>query len=499
MAYSLALPIGTNASLTPSARFPTHAVIRIDGVATASGAASASFEVGLLPRAVSVTVTTEAGQERNYTVVFQPSRPNYVKASNADLVDNFGHSIALSDDGSTLAVGAYQESSSATGVHADGSGQSDNSASFSGAVYVFLRTGLTWTQQAYVKASNAGTNDAFGWSVDLSADGSKLAVGAVGEDSGAAGVHADSSGQDDNSEPASGAVYVFTRAGSTWTQQAYVKASNPDMNDSFGDSIALSADGLTLAVGAGGESSSAVGVHADDTGQGDNSASYSGAVYVFSAAGSIWTQQAYVKASNAGEGDFFGRFALALSADGLTLAVGAQGESSNATGVHTDFSGQGDNSASSSGSVYVFARSDWGWLQQAYIKASNAGGGDFFGDSVALSADGSTLAVGAFGESSNVTGAHADSFGQDDNSASGSGAVYVFTRTGLTWTQQAYVKASNPGANDEFGGYCIALSADGWTLAVGAHGEDSSATGVHADGSGEVDNSASSAGAAYVF
>ena len=407
----------------------------------------------------------------------------YIKASNTDSSDEFGRSVALSADGNTLAVGAAYEASNATGIDAPG-GQTDNSASQSGAVYVFTRTGSTWTQQAYVKASNTEAFDFFGYSVALSADGNTLAVGAYGEDSNATGVNGD---QTDNSASASGAVYVFTRTGSTWTQQAYVKASNTEAFDEFGYSVALSADGNTLAVGAYGEDSNATGVNGDQT---NNSASQSGAVYVLTRSGASWAQQAYVKASNTGASDFFG-YSVALSADGNTLAVGAYREDSNATGVNGD---QTNNSASASGAVYVFTRTGSTWAQQAYVKASNTGSNDEFGTSVALSADGNTLAVGAIYEDSNATGIDAPG-GQTNNSASESGAVYVFTRSGASWTQQAYVKASNTGADDYFG-WSVALSADGNTLAVGAIGEASNATGVNGD---QTDNSASYSGAVYLY
>ena len=127
----------------------------------------------------------------------------------------------------------------------------------------------------YVKASNTGASDEFGYSVALSADGNTLAVGAVGEDSNATGVNGD---QTDNSASRSGAVYVFARSGASWTQQAYVKASNTGADDRFGYSVALSADGNTLAVGADYEASNATGVNGDQT---DNSASDSGAVYLY--------------------------------------------------------------------------------------------------------------------------------------------------------------------------------------------------------------------------
>jgi hypothetical protein len=408
-----------------------------------------------------------------------PSLEQYLKASNTGGNDNFGVSVALSSDGSTLAVGAYREASNATGV--DGN-QADNSGRENGAVYVFRRTGSTWAQEAYIKASNSGTFDQFGWSLALSSDGSTLAVGASGEDSNATGVDGN---QADNSASNSGAVYVFRHTGSTWAQEAYIKASNSGAFDLFGWSLALSSDSSTLAVGAYGEASNATGV---DGNQVDNSSLNSGAVYVFRRTGSTWAQEAYVKASNTGGGDQFGR-RVALSSDGSTLAVGAYGEASNATGVNGN---QVDNSAGNSGAVYVFRRTGSTWAQEAYVKASNTAAGDQFGSSVALSSDGSTLAVGASQEGSNATGVNGN---QADNSAGNSGAVYVFRRTGSTWAQEAYVKASNTGTSDNFGS-SVALSSDGSTLAVGASQEGSNARGVNGN---QADNSATQSGAVYVF
>src|SRR5262249_7855000 len=149
---------------------------------------------------------------------------------------------------------------------------------------------------------------------------------------------------------------------------------------------------------------------------------------------------------------------------GDTVVVGVPGEDSSANG------GQDDNSAIFAGAAYVFMRSGSTWNQQAFLKASNAGGGDFFGLSVAIS--GETVVVGATHESSSANG------GPDDNSAPGAGAAYVFVRTGNTWTQQAFLKASNAGADDQFGS-SAAISGD--TVVVGAITEDSSATGGQND------------------
>src|ERR1700731_2467144 len=173
----------------------------------------------------------------------------YLKASNTEANDHFGnggtlegHAIALSGDGNTLAVGAPYESSGAKGINGD---QNDNSVYAAGAVYVFVRKNDAWSQQAYIKASNPGQSYRFGYVVSLSQDGNTLAVSAYFEASAAKGINGD---QNDKSIPQAGAVYAFTRTGTTWSQQAYVKASNtgeagvgnqPGKGDQFGFSIGL--------------------------------------------------------------------------------------------------------------------------------------------------------------------------------------------------------------------------------------------------------------------
>jgi trimeric autotransporter adhesin len=267
----------------------------------------------------------------------------------------------------------------------------------------------------------------------------------------------------------------------------YFKAANVNGGDVFGSAVALSADGTTLAIGAKGEDSAATGIDGDPT---DNSAPAAGAVYVFvrSGSGSAWVQQAYIKASNTERSDLFGA-QLALSADGSTLAVAAHAENSNAAGLDGN---QLDNSAPDAGAVYVYARLNSAWTQQAYIKASNTDANDAFGFAVSLSSDGRTLAIGAPLEDSVATGVNGN---QANNSARDSGAVYVWSRSGGAWSQQAYIKASNTGTIDFFG-TAIDLSNDGSTLAVGASDEDSRATGVNGV---QSDNSVFNSGAVYVY
>lgn len=422
----------------------------------------------------------------------------YAKASNTGAYVGFGTAVAVAGD--TLVVGAPWEQSSAAN---------------SGAVYVFVRSGTTWTQQAYLKASNTGADDKFGTAVALTSD--TLVVGAPQEDSGATGIDGD---QADNSVVDSGAAYVFVRTGTTWTQQAYLKASNTGADDRFGITVAIVGDNLV--VGAPQEDSGATGI---DGNQADNSASNSGAAYVFVRSGTTWTQQAYLKASNSGADDYFG-WSVTLAGD--TLVVGAPQEDSGATesgaayvflrsgttwtqqahlkaavvGAYENFGWSvtlagdtlavgapwEDSGGDDSGAAYVFVRSGTTWTQQAYLKASNAGAFDDFGWSVVLS--GETLVVGAPWEDSNATGINSN---QADESAADSGAAYVFVRSGTTWTQQAYLKAANTRMEDNFG-WSVALAGD--TLVIGAPWEDSNATGVGGD---QADGSAPNGGAAYLY
>jgi hypothetical protein len=348
----------------------------------------------------------------------------YLRASNTDAYDYFGWSVSISGD--SIVVGAIYEDSNATGVNGD---QNNLDATDSGAAYVFVREATTWTQQAYLKASNTGVRDYFGHSVSISGD--TIVVGAYQENSNAKGVNGD---QNDDSALYAGAAYVFVRIGATWTQQAYLKASNTESSDNFGWSVSISGD--TIAVGAKEEDSNAVGVNGD---QSNNDIPDSGAAYIFVREGITWTQQAYLKASNTGVADYFG-YSVSISGD--TIVVGAYGEDSNATGVNED---QSNDRAFDSGAAYVFVRNGTTWTQQAYLKASNTGGGDAFGYSLSIS--GHTIVVGAYHESSNAIEVNGD---QNNDDAFDSGAAYVFVRNGTSWTQQAYLKADSIIPNGQF-------------------------------------------------
>ena len=368
-------------------------------------------------------------------------------------------------------------------------------------------SGLMPVQISYLKASNGEAYDHFGCggastghagnSVTISRDGNTLAIGAPYESSGARGIDGE---QSDNSAFASGAVYVFTRQGENWIQQAYVKASNTGATDLFGSSVMLSGDGNTLAVAAHFESSAATGIDGDEN---DDSIPQAGAVYVFARIGDTWSQQAYIKASNTGragapdefgDGDQFG-YSLALSADGDTLAVGAITEDSSSRSIGEN---QQDDTLDASGAVYVFARAGETWSQQAYLKASNSEGGDLFGFAVGLSADGTTLVASSYDEDGGTRVVN----GPDDNLRGASGALFVFEFDGGTWRETAYLKGSRSERTDQLG-YSVAISDDGNTIAGGAGDEDCLLPGVNPPG---CDNDSPEeiganiwVGAAYVF
>ena len=372
--------------------------------------------------------------------------------------DAFGSSIAFSGD--TLVIGAPDEDV--------------DSAVDAGVVYIFMRYGNNWDVQFRLRASNAEAGDHFGYSVAIS--GNTLVVGAYGEDSNATGVNGD---QSNNLSERSGAAYVFIRKGGLWTQKAYLKASNTGAWDSFGVSVAIAGD--FIAVGASGEDSSGQGLNSD---QSNDDYMDSGAAYIFARSGTpeVWTQQVYVKSSqssgNIEWSDYFGR-SMAMS--GNTLVVGAP-----EAWVDDGYGGE-----SQCGEAYVFVVTEGVWSEQARLErkkeASICGFRDDFGSSVAIS--GNTIVIGAPGEDSDARGVNGS---PNDQSASGSGAAYVFVRDGTVWQQQAYLKSSNSDAGDSF--YQVAIAGD--MIVVGAMQEDSNAKGVNGN---QDNNSAQAAGAAYVF
>ncbi len=392
-----------------------------------------------------------------YPVTIDPTFTQQQKLEPSDpgTGDSFGNSVAIS--GETVVVGARDD---------DGAAGSDQ-----GSAYVFVRSGVVWSQQQKLLASDAGAGDQFGFSVAIS--GEAVVVGARFDD-GAAGSD-------------QGSAYVFVRSGGVWSQQQKLEASDAAAFDNLGDSMGIS--GETVVVGASQDDGTAGGAQ--------------GSAYVFVRSGGVWTQQQKLEASDAGAVDFFG-FSVAVS--GETVVIGAPRDDGTAgsdqgsayvfvrsAGVWTqqqklEASDTGDQfgwsvaisgetlvigalfddgtAGSDQGSAYVFVRSGGVWTQQQKLLASDAAALDNLGSSVGIS--GETVVVGA---------------SQDDGAAgSAQGSAYVFVRSGGVWTQQQKLEASDAAELDFFGDM---VGISGEAIVVGARGDDGAA--------------GSEQGSAYVF
>ncbi len=492
--YTLDVSI-TQETLTVTATSIAGGVLRIKGVDARSGQPSAPIALALGETLVDVTVTLGARQATytlHVTRAANVVQRMYGKALNAEAGDNLG---TLAMDGDTLVVGAPGEEGDATSTMS----APNNAASGAGAVYVFVRDGATWTQQAYLKAANAEADDYFGISVAVHGD--TIVVGAREEDGDATSTM----GAPNNAATGAGAAYVFVRDGTTWSQQAYLKAANAEMYDNFGARVAVHGD--TIVVGATGEDGDATST----MGAPNNAASNAGAAYVFVRDGTTWLQQAYLKAEVTWTiyGNYDGNiFGSSLAVDGDTIVVGARWEGEYLAGAayvfvrdggvwsrqaslrHTDNRNalfgysvalRGDTiviGAPAMEAVFVFVRDGTAWSRQASINAAHNADGllsEFFGGAVAM--DGGTIVVGAVNE---------------DGGGTRAGAAYVFVRDGTAWSQQAYLKAPNAEAGDNFG---ASVAVRGDTIVVGAWSEDGDATSTMS----APNNAAPNAGAFYIM
>ena len=376
--------------------------------------------------------------------------------------DQFGYSVALSGD--TAVIGARFDSDNVNGLE-------------SGSAYVFIRTGATWSQQAKLTAADGEARDWFGVRVAISGDTAVVTADADDDDvngvdsgsvyvftrsgtawsleakliaadgapvdlfgysvalSGDTAVFGAKFDDDDVNGVDSGSAYVFTRSGATWSQQAKLTADDGAAGDLFGYSVALAGDTVVVTA------------NADDD---DIKGIDSGSAYVFTRAGTTWSQQAKLVASDGAAGDLFGVRAAVFDD---TALIGAR------------FT---DENADDSGSAYVFTRTGTTWSQQAKLTADDGAAGDDFGYSVALS--GNTALIGVNSSNDNVNGID-------------SGSAYVFTRSGTIWSQHAKLTPTDGSAGDGFGGR-VAMS--GNTVLIGAR---------LVDGDVKGDDS----GAAYVF
>jgi antibiotic biosynthesis monooxygenase (ABM) superfamily enzyme len=301
-----------------------------------------------------------------------------------------GFSVSISADGNTAIVGGY----------------SDNSNR--GAVWFFTRSGTTWSQQGNKLVGTGATGFAQqGYSVSISADGNTAIVG----------------GFFDNSSK--GAAWIYTRSGSTWTQQGNkLVGTGATGNASQGHSVSLSADGNTAIVG----------------GISDNSGK--GAAWIYTRSGSTWTQQGAKLVGTGAIGNANQGRSVSLSADGTTAVVG----------------GTGDNSYQ--GAAWIYTRSGTTWTQQGpKLVGTGAVGNAEQGRSVSLSADGNTAIVGGYFDNTNQ------------------GAAWIYTRNGTTWNQLGDKLVGTGAVGNAYQGHGVSLSADGTTAMVGG-GSDNSSQGA---------------------
>lgn len=355
---------------------------------------------------------------------------------------SFGRALSLSATASVLAVGMPHDQ-----LHA-------------GRAFLFRRPGDGASEPHPLMSPDSLRGDGFGACVIVSPDASLIAVGAP--------TYPPTPADEPPGRliPGPGAVYVYTTTSSAApTVLQTLQAPWGDAGDSFGSALAMSQDGSVVAVGAPGEDSPEADAQSD-------SVPDSGVVFVFRRQSGTFVEVDRVKAPVPSENARFGA-AVALSASGDLLVVGAPGDVSDAVGVDGV---PGARRREDSGAVHIFERQT-GWVATAFVKASNTHARARFGEALGLTADGRRLLVGAPGESGGGRGIDADS--AVDIDAGGSGAVFILERGPTQWTHSRYLKAPNADSNDAFA--WASSDAAGRLVIVGAPGEDSDAAGPGGD------------------
>lgn len=255
----------------------------------------------------------------------------------------------------------------------------------SGSVYIYKHSNGQWTMQAKLAPDDGAEEGYFGQSVAISGD--TLVVGAT----------------TDSSQSYTGVAYVYTRTAGTWTLQTKLRPADANAGDEVASAVAI--QGNTIVLGAY---------------FGDGNSPNSGAAYVYTRAGTTWTQEAKLFSADGTPADLFGR-SVDLSDE--TIIVGSsQSSIGGIEGV---------------GSAYVFVRTDGLWTQQAKLIADDGGWLEYFGDSVAIHNDTALIGVNT-----------------NDNGTN-SGSAYLFHRSGGQWTQQAKLLPHDGAAQDAFGNVAL--------------------------------------------
>lgn len=314
-------------------------------------------------------------------------------AADAEPIDKFGSSVGIS--GNYAVVGAPAEDQDGMGA---------------GAAYVYYRhQGGTnnWGQQAKLRASDGAGYSDFGATVATSGD--YVVVGApMHDESGASNI---------------GAVYVFKRSGSTWTEVAKSIPNDADVSDHFGRSVAITGTSYAIA-------------GTRDPGYGTNR----GGAYILPRdvfGDETWHPHNLLTNQPWADWDYFGE-SVAIS---YYYAV-----------IGTPYD---DDRGTDSGSVSIAARDISTWGDTTKLLAPDGAAGDSFGRAVGISGD--NVIVGALG---------------DDDNGDSSGSAYIFSRDGTTWNQESKFLAIDGAASDWFG---LAVGISSTYCVVGAPGKQDSA------------------------
>ena len=419
---------------------------------TTSLVASGNMEVGG-DVVLSGNIYNNANLSVQYTTIFPTWTQMGSDIDGEAAGDKFGHSVSMSSDGTRMAIG---------GIYNDGT------AFNAGHVRVYAESGGTWTQVGQDIDGEAAA-DYFGYSVSMSSDGTRVAIG---------------TGFNDGTGYNAGHVRVYAESGGTWTQVG-ADIDGEAANDSFGQSVSMSSDGTRVAIGAR--------MADDDAG---NAVSH---VRVYAESGGTWTQ---VGSDIEGEAayDYFG-WSVSMSSDGTRVAIGAYGNNGNgsdaghvrvyaeSSGTWTqvgqdidgeaayDYSGYSvsmssdgtrvaigaranDGSPYNAGHVRVYSESGGTWTQVGNDIDGEAAG-DESGYSVSMSSDGTRVAIGA---------------PFNDGTGSNAGHVRVYSESGGTWTQlgsdidgeSGGVALSGSPAPSDRSGHSVSISSDGTRVAIGA-------------------------------
>lgn len=480
------------ASLDNTTVWPVNSSIQMDGDTMVFGSPKESSAETGITNGTGSSVDTSANAAGAVYVYRKANdawvQEAYIKAPNAEAGDYFGVSIDL--EGDTLVVGASGEDSGASGASTTAS--SDNSTytfpgQAPGAVYVYRRSGTTWSLEAYLKPFFTNGKMRCGESVSISGDSIAMGCPVLANDNTAivnGGPYTDPGSGAEN-----GAVFIYTRTGTTWSPQSMISPAVP--STWFGETVSLDGDLLAVGTNFDGDKGTGITQGTDYTTADDPARSYFGAAFVFARNGTEWSQEAYIKPPYYP----FDDFAASISLSGNTLAVGSGDEIAvRGTGIsYTEPTGEYLGASYGTGMVFIYNRSDAGvWSFQADICASR--GVTYFGQSVDL--DGDYLLVGEFLGSPDEPGVI--NFGSipDTNGSVSPGSAFLYVRNGTTWTETTYFQPSNGDTDDRFS-YSLAI--DNRNVAVLSPREDSSQNTITNGSTASDDNSATNSGAVYVF